>query len=245
MDDSFLIVLVIGFVISIPVVAIIALVRTGTLRRRLEENYQEFRDKFTDLTGEVARLKRELAQLSKHSDERNAAASTAAAVEAKNLNSDLKRDYAPAQTVKTIPVPQQESPVPGRAAEPQVDVQAAFVSPSPQVYLKQREAAPVPPKPEPMSAALPSRPGIDTAAATADSAPANDAAWLQHLAQRGAASRRPGISIKDEYAEFVAARTVTAHVKSQVATTPSAPYEAEPPRKSLGERLRSTLPFEE
>jgi len=52
MDDSFLIVLVIGFVISIPVVAIIALVRTGTLRRRLEENYQEFRDKFTDLTGE-------------------------------------------------------------------------------------------------------------------------------------------------------------------------------------------------
>ena len=245
MDDSFLIVLVIGFVISIPVVAIIALVRTGTLRRRLEENYQEFRDKFTDLTGEVARLKRELAQLSKHSDERNAAASTAAAVEVKNLNSDLKRDYAPAQTVKTIPVSQQESPAPGRVAEPQVDVQAAFVSPAPQVYLKQREAVPVPPKPETVAAVLSSHPVVDTVATTADSAPSNDAAWLQHLAQRGAVPRRPGTSIKDEYAEFVAARAVPTHVKVQVGPTPSAPFVAEPPRKSLGDHLRSALPFEE
>ncbi len=120
-----------------------------------------------------------------------------------------------------------------------------MATPAPQVYLKQREPAPLPPKPEPVADTVPTQPVVDTVAATTAPAPLNDPAWLQHLAQRGAASRRPGSTIQDEYAEFLAARTVPASAKVQVKLPPSAPREPEQPRKSLGERLRSTLPFEE
>ena len=53
MDDSFLVLLAIGALLAIPTIAIIALVRTGRLRRRLEEASSDFGDKINDLKGEI------------------------------------------------------------------------------------------------------------------------------------------------------------------------------------------------
>jgi hypothetical protein len=48
--------LAVGLAVGIPVAAIAALVRTVGLRRSIEENALESRDRFTDLTGDITRL---------------------------------------------------------------------------------------------------------------------------------------------------------------------------------------------
>jgi len=55
-----IVVLIGGFLLGIPIVAIVALVRSANTRRILDENSYEYRDKISDLTGEIAKLRREL-----------------------------------------------------------------------------------------------------------------------------------------------------------------------------------------
>jgi hypothetical protein len=52
-----LIALVGGLLITVPIAAFVALIRTGTLRRIFDENSQEYRDKFTDLISQARRLR--------------------------------------------------------------------------------------------------------------------------------------------------------------------------------------------
>ncbi|MGA7830785.1 MAG: alpha/beta fold hydrolase [Terracidiphilus sp.] len=53
------------FLVVLGVIAIVAFVRSSNLRKELDAHLQEYRDKVTDLTGEIFRLKQELSQLSK------------------------------------------------------------------------------------------------------------------------------------------------------------------------------------
>ena len=55
-----IVVLIGGFLLGIPIVAIIALVRSANTRKLLDETTSEYRDKISDLTGEIAKLRREL-----------------------------------------------------------------------------------------------------------------------------------------------------------------------------------------
>ena len=59
-----IVLLVGGFLLGIPIVAIIALVRSANTRKLLDETTSEYRDKISDLTGEIAKLRRELAEVS-------------------------------------------------------------------------------------------------------------------------------------------------------------------------------------
>ena len=52
--------LAIGMVIGVPAMTIIALVRTGTAERRIDESWS----RISDLEGEIAGLGRELAEIS-------------------------------------------------------------------------------------------------------------------------------------------------------------------------------------
>lgn len=65
--------LAIGFLLGIPTIAIIALVRTGRLRRRLDEDSWEYREKISELEKEITGLRRDLAQLSRRVEEPGAA----------------------------------------------------------------------------------------------------------------------------------------------------------------------------
>jgi hypothetical protein len=59
-----LVVLVCGALFAIPVIAIIALVRTSSLRTVLNERYREYEDTVSDLRREISALRRSLADLS-------------------------------------------------------------------------------------------------------------------------------------------------------------------------------------
>jgi hypothetical protein len=57
-------VLLVGAVLSIPVIAIIALVRSGETRRLLDEALKESDERVSNLSREIVALRRELADLS-------------------------------------------------------------------------------------------------------------------------------------------------------------------------------------
>jgi len=66
-----------GCLLGIPVIAIIALVRSGNTRRMLDELSQDYREKLGDLNGEIASLHRELNEVSQRADRAIAASSPA------------------------------------------------------------------------------------------------------------------------------------------------------------------------
>ncbi|MGD0547048.1 MAG: DUF2339 domain-containing protein, partial [Terracidiphilus sp.] len=91
----------------------------------------------------------------------------------------------------------------------------------------------------------PAKPIASVVATTTTSAATGDnEAWLQHLAQRESIPRKPGTTIQDEYAQFIAARA-KGRTAAPPFATPEATRKTSPPRKSIGERLRGTLPLEE
>jgi hypothetical protein len=68
-------VLLAGFVLMIPVIAIIALVRSGKVRQLLEETNSELRGELSDLRSEVANLRRDFSRLSGSVSQQAASAS--------------------------------------------------------------------------------------------------------------------------------------------------------------------------
>ena len=57
-----IVVILAGCVLAIPVMAIVALVRTGKLRDSLDERFEEQMDKIRDLEAQVSGLRRDLCQ---------------------------------------------------------------------------------------------------------------------------------------------------------------------------------------
>ena len=242
MDDSFLVLLAIGALLAIPTISIIALVRTGSLRRRLEEASSDFGDKINDLKGEIVGLRRDLSQLSRRVDQPATVAPQTAPVKASVPELRIEPAIHHAEG----------------AAPPPLKLQAALV-PEPLVFLKQSTPSAPPPLSKPEVVVVHDKQIASAVVDTAPAAAANDEEWLQYIAKRGATLRKPGTSIKDEYEQFVAARAArqpeTSHVAAPAMpplTAPSiaapprfASFEAAPPRKSFAERLRTTLPLEE
>lgn len=117
--------LAIGIVVAIPIMAIVALVRSNSAHRRIEESWY----KISELRGEIANLRNELAGLS----ERVARQQSAAEIQAS------KRDPAPA-AVSTAPVvAAQATPAPAPSPMPAQLAHQAVASSQPD------RPAPVPP----------------------------------------------------------------------------------------------------
>ena len=207
---EFLALLVIGMLLGIPAVAVIALVRTGTLRRLLDETSCENRDKFSDhekqlsgLRQQVSDLRRELTQISQQrNDQIPVSPPSAPAV-------TLHEPERPAE--ETMAAVVKDKPVAlgpvialniDSAQEP-CDSQAAIAS-EPYVFLKQ--SSPVPPL-------IPDKPAE---------------VWPDQISAQPAQSRNA------EQPSYVSMQTAAPSVHEEV-----------PPRKSIAERLRTTLPLEE
>jgi hypothetical protein len=111
------------FLVLLGVIAIIAFARASNLRKELDAHLQEYRDKVTDLTGEIFRLKQELSQLSKPVTPEKATAKSPEAVQS--------------AAVSTAPVPPRGKTKDGQIFEHQKD----------EVLVQQPVAASVPPPP--------------------------------------------------------------------------------------------------
>ena len=60
---EFIVVILAGCVLAIPVIAIVALVRTGRLRDSLDERFSDQMDRIRDLEAQVSSLRRDLNQM--------------------------------------------------------------------------------------------------------------------------------------------------------------------------------------
>jgi hypothetical protein len=128
---DFLILLAVGLAVGIPVATIVALVRTASLRRSLEENYLEFRDRFTDLTGEITRLKREIAEVSRRVDRQDEVTLPAPAMKTGEPSSAPEPTVEPSQPVGSVTIPHYISVPPELLAHSPVVDRAAVIMPPP------------------------------------------------------------------------------------------------------------------
>ena len=137
---EFLALLAVGLLFGIPGMAIIALVRTGTMRRLLDESALEQRDKISELRREIADLRHELVRVSQRVDGQSAASPSAPATETR----------PPARAPEPAPVPVEAAKTdhqPEDAIRPPIDAQAVLAS-SPHVFLKQSAPGTASSKPE-------------------------------------------------------------------------------------------------
>jgi len=230
-------VLVVGFLLGIPIVAVIALVRSANTRKLLEETTWEYRDKISDLTGEIAKLRRELAEVSQRVGQPAPASSPAPTAEAHTVKTAPAPVAAPSQTAGPIEHPVAATVVPKPALSSSLSSQSVS-PPETQVFLKQAApsqstqridpvVSPIPPRPQPASA-LPATPTAQPVTATRSEA-------------RPDAAPRP--------VRAVPSPQPSATQPPRLPVPPAAPRFAalqdEPTRKSFAERLRATLPLEE
>jgi hypothetical protein len=120
-------VLIGGLLLGIPIIAVIALVRSGITRRQVDEISWDYRAKISDLRGEIANLRRELAEVSQRAGRTDAASSPAPPAAAE----DAQRAAAPPAVsfaaTKSNPAP---------FVRPSADVQSVTF-PVPHASLKQ------------------------------------------------------------------------------------------------------------
>jgi uncharacterized membrane protein len=192
------------FLVVLGVIAIVAFVRASNLRKELDAHLQEYRDKVTDLTGEIFRLRQELSQFSKPVSPEKATVKTPEVVQS--------------AAVSTGPAPASEKAEESRLFEFQQD--GALVQ------------KPVVVSVHPPPATVPLR----TAARETEPQPPIPAfSQPQQTPSHPAQS----VSLSDRTAEYSLRR-------ENAAPAPRFAF-AEPkkPRKSVTERLRTTLPLEE
>ena len=228
-----IVVLIGGFLLGIPVIAIIALVRSGNTRRLLDEASLELRDKISDLKGEIAGLRRELNKVSERAGQ--PAFSPAPIAEAQKVKPADEPAAAPSEAAKPKAHPSPTMVVP----EPAAGASASLTAPAPvtQVFLKQRSHSPAPQRIEPAADRNLLRPLPPTTPSQAPPLPSVAAAKSEEHADAGPFPRPEPIS------------TPQPHRATQPSYAPAAPrfavLETAPPRKSFAERLRATLPLEE
>jgi hypothetical protein len=191
------------FLVVLGVIAIVAFVRASHLRKDLNAHLQEYRDKVTDLTGEIFKLKQELSRSSQPV-------------------SSEKSGAKAAETVQPEPAPA----APARASE-KPEEGTLFEFEKDGSLTRQREAAfiPLPPATAPLRSA------------TRETEPPPTHA----LPQKQEAPSKPGqaASTIDRPAEATSRREIAASAPRFASEEP------EPPRQSVVDWLRATLPFEE
>jgi hypothetical protein len=219
------VVLIGGFLLGIPIIAVIALVRSGNTRRLLDEISWDYRDKLADLKGEIVNLRRELAEVSQRAGRTDAASSPAPPAAAE----EAKRAAAP------VAVPfEAAKPTPGPFVGGLANAQSATF-PLLQASLKQTgpsqaarvepSAAPTLPKPQPPTGPPQKAPAVSAASAARETTPAPRPISMP--------TPQPRQAEPSPYAP------------AQNAIPRFAAVEAAPPRKSFAERLRAVIPLEE
>ena len=232
-----IVVLIGGFLLGIPIVAIVALVRSANTRRILDENSYEYRDKISDLTGEIAKLRRELEDIAQRVGQPAPAPSPAPTAATHKVNPAQAPMQTPAQTAAPIEHPTRTtivplppfspSQAPPSAAVPETQVPLKPPTPTPWSGSIDTVVSPQPPRTEPAS----NVPVVPTSQpVTATKAEARPAAAVQPL---------PAVPNPQPSAPQPPSPPV------QPTPTRFAALQGEPPRKSFAERLRATLPLEE
>jgi len=220
-----IVVLIGGFLLGIPVIAVIALVRSGNTRKLLDALSQDYRDKIVDLTGEVAKLRRELGEVSQRAGRTDAASSPAAPIAAEEVKHAPMPVAVSFETAQPVPEPSV-----GRAADAQ-----SVKFPVPQVSLRQTgpsQAAPVEAAAEPASRKpMPQTPPRQAAPA----APVTSATGQAIPIPRPIARQTPPTYNADRPAQAPAQNAIPRFAAANAAPT----------RKSFAERLRAAIPLEE
>lgn len=233
-----IVVLLACFVLGIPVIAIVALVRSGTIRRHLEETNTELREELSDLRSEVANLRGDFSGLS-DSMLRQAASTSVNAIQT-----------APESSPTVISAIETAAPKPVAAELPTRIIPQSAPSPV------QPPAIPPPPVAvKPVSSPLVL---AQTAAEQSSETPAS----ASHSITSPAPSLVPAHQFREESSKdsLQPVSTAIPPVDTQSLKEVGAPYsfqaaaasftfghprETELPRKTFADRLRSTLPLEE
>jgi hypothetical protein len=228
---EFLGLLAVGLLIGIPVMAIIALVRTGTTRRLLDEFAWEYRDKISELRKEIADLRHELARISQRADGQSTASPPAPAVEAHQP----APSPVPVEAAKPELHPSPSIHLPEAAIRPPLDSQAVLAS-RPQVFLKQSAAGIAPLRPD-ADLAKPTSNVLAPSEPTSEPVPSA----LPETKTDAIPASRPG------FAPPPMPPSAESPLQAPVRTDSFrfASFEDAPPRKSFAEWLSSTLPLEE
>jgi hypothetical protein len=235
-----IVVLLIGAVVAIPIIAIVALVRSNSARRQLEE----YAYKLVDFRREILDLQRELKRVSERAEqlEKNAAAAQAMEAPARE-NAARAADAAPI-AVKPVEQPKAVTHV----QEPTPSV-AEKKTPAPAADAAQAVASKT--TSEPKAAAKAEAAGI-AAFKTPAVPPAPAAAMEESAAARQAEAieirkAAPATPQRPVYEAASKAANVTEPPRTYVPAPPPvfASVDAGPPRKTWAERLRTTLPLEE
>jgi hypothetical protein len=214
-----IVLLAIAVVVGIPAIAIVALVRTNSTRKLLED----YAYKTIDLQEEIAKLRRELALLTKQVD-RQSTLATPASLDAQVRAPEQAQEPVLSSTEPAIP-----KPVPGPAAVEAAPVfQPAPVPPSPVA----QPIVPIVKQPEPVR----KDPQFDFAATAAPVISVQESA---KPADTPSSQFVPPPSPKPLYAEE------PLHASTRTKTPSLASFEPAPPRIGFSERLRATLPLEE
>ncbi len=204
-----LLLLVLGFVIAIPVIAILALVRTSRLRDLFDERQADLESKIRFLESAVANLHREPKDMPIAPSPQ-----VQSAVVEIPIGPDPVRVWAPPENLQTKAEPSSESisiPVPPRAAP---------------VFMSAGQSTPETPE----SVAAVSEP-IESVHASSQE---------MHPAESPVPSQEPLVPPAQPVAE-----PVLEPLFASTATVSTVRFSALPPRKTIGERIRSTLPLEE
>jgi len=220
-----IVVLIGGILLGIPIIAVIALVRSGNTRKLLDEIAWDYRDKISDLRGEIANLRRELAEVSQRAGRPDAVSSSAPRAAAE----EVKGAAAPVAVSFDA-----SNPTPEPSVSMSADAQSVTF-PVPYASLKQTgpsqaarvEAATGPTLPRPLPPTGPPH--------TAPAVSATSGAREAIPPPRPIATPPP----QPRQAE------PPPHAPAQANIPRFAAVEPAPPRKSFAERLRAAIPLEE
>jgi len=220
-----IVVLVAGFVLMIPVIAIIALVRSGNVRHLLEETNTELRGELSDLRSEVANLRRDFSRLSSGVSQQPASATVNSTETVTKVAPVIASamETAAANPISAEPPPRIIPQV------PPLLVQAPAIPPPP-VAVKAVSLAPDQLPEAPASASHPATPPIPK---------------LVTAHQFREESRKDSVQQTSAAIPLDAAQSYKT-VDAPYAFEAAAPtFTSEAPGKTFADRLRSTLPFEE
>ncbi len=227
---EFVVLVLAGIVLMIPVLAIIALVRSGKVRELLDESNMVYSREISVLRTEVENLRRELSQLNERVSRQGASAhpaQTAAespAAKSAAIKTPLPQPVAAPSPAPTFP---QAPPLPAQPpAAPIPSVAAQAIAP-PAVFAQ-------------AAAQPPAKPALHT-----PSSPTPPTSSLTPAHQFSAAARPEQASTVPPAALPVASHSHTQARPIQSSQHAAPSFDSAPPRKTFAERLRSTLPFEE
>ena len=209
-----------GLLIAIPLVAIIALVRTERLRKTTYEALEDHRDKIEFLSHEIASLRRDLARVSHPAEQPPVAAAPI--------------PEAPVSEKIVAPPP---APVPEKSALPPV-----FVSqpPSQPQAVAPPPVTPIPPTPPAHTVPAPPVSVHPPLPAAPQQMPANPP--IPSESRPAASAPAPVEPPQPAYARTT---TPPSYASARAPSVPPLQFATAPPRKSFSEWLRSTLPLEE